>query len=181
VGATILSRIIVRSRYAGLNSNTSEVVMDMIFTCPNCKQQLEAETSMAGTEITCPSCNGSIVIPEPNVMNVRANPIASSAGAKEEYHFSVPVHDAPSEVLIQKAKPPLEVAKDGKKHLRMKCIRRTDCVEVGKDRFDEIVSDFLDGIGETNIVSITPLAYTHMDLGSRQLMTDFGVMIVYKG
>ena len=34
--------------------------------------------------------------------------------------------------------------------------------------------------GEANIVSITPIAYTHMDLGTRQLMTDFGVMIVYK-
>lgn len=156
--------------------------MDMIFTCPNCKQQLEAETAMAGNEITCPSCDAPIVIPEPNVMNVRTNPIASSAAAKEEYHFSVPVHDHPTEVLIQKPNAPLEAAsKDGDKKLRIKCIRRTDCVEVGRDRFDEIVSDFLNKIGETNIISITPLAYTHMDLGSRQLMTDFGVMVVYKG
>ena len=156
--------------------------MDMIFTCPNCKQQLEAETAMAGNEIRCPSCDAPIVIPEPNVMNVRANPIASSAAAKEEYHFSVPVHDHPTEVLIQKPNPPLEASsKDGDKKLRIKCIRRTDCVEVGRDRFDEIVSDFLNKIGEPNIISITPLAYTHMDLGSRQLMTDFGVMVVYKG
>ena len=156
--------------------------MDMVFTCPKCKQQLEAETAMAGNEIACPSCDATIVIPEPNVMNVRVNPIASSAAAKEEYHFQVPVHDAPSEVLIQKSNPTLEVAaKDVDKKMRVKCIRRTDCVEVGRDRFDEIVSDFLSKIGETNLVSITPIAYTHMDLGSRQLMTDFGVMIVYKG
>ena len=156
--------------------------MDMIFTCPNCKQQLEAETSMAGSQIACPSCNVSIVIPEPDVMNVRANAMASSAAAKEEHHFSVPVHDGPAEVLIKKSNPALEVAvKDGNKKMRMKCIRRTDCVEVGHDRFDEIVSDVLDKIGEDNIVSITPLTYTHMDLGSRQLLTDFGVMIVYKG
>ena len=156
--------------------------MDMIFTCPNCKQQLEAETSMAGSQIACPSCNVSIVIPEPDVMNVRANAMASSAAAKEEHHFSVPVHDGPAEVLITKSNPALEVAvKDGNKQMRMKCIRRTDCVEVGHDRFDEIVSDFLNKVGEDNIVSITPLAYTHMDLGSRQLLTDFGVMIVYKG
>ena len=156
--------------------------MDMIFTCPNCKQQLEAETSLSGTQIACPSCNVAIVIPEPDVMNVRANAMASSAAAKEEHHFTVPTHEGPAEVLIKKSLPELEVAvKDGKKQMRMKCIRRTDCVEVGRDRFDEIVSDFLNKIGEGDIVSITPLAYTHMDLGSRQLMTDFGVMIVYKG
>jgi DNA-directed RNA polymerase subunit RPC12/RpoP len=156
--------------------------MELIFSCPSCKQQLEAETSMAGTEIACPSCNSTIVIPEANAMNVRANPIASSAAAKEEYHFSVPVHDKPAEVLIQKPKPPLAAAsRDGAKQISVKTIRRTDCVEVGKDHFDEVVSQFLRDAGEANIVSITPIAYTHMDLGSRQLMTDFGVMIVYKG
>lgn len=137
---------------------------------------------MAGNEISCPSCDSPIVIPEANVMNLRVNPIASSAAAKEDYHFSVPVREGPAEVLIQKPNAPLEAAaRDGTKRLRLKCIRRTDCVEVGKDRFDEVVSDFLNKIGEPNIVSITPLTYTHMDLGSRQLMTDFGVMIVYKG
>lgn len=156
--------------------------MDMIFACPNCKQQLEAETSMAGNKIACPSCNVSIEIPEADVMNVRANPMAASAAAKEEYHFKVPDHEEPSETLIQKPNPPLEAAaKGGDKMLRMKCIRRTDCVEVGKDRFDEIVTDFLSDIGEAKVISITPLAYTHRDLGSGDLMTDFGVMIVYKG
>ncbi len=156
--------------------------MDMIFSCPNCKQQLEAESAMAGNEIACPSCGATIVIPEANPMNLHLNPIASSAAAKQEYHFTVPVHDAPAEALIQKPSRPLEaVAKDGDKKLRVKCIRRTDCVEVGRDRFDEIVSEVLQNIGEPNIVSITPLTYTHMDLGTRQLLTDFGVMIVYKG
>ncbi len=156
--------------------------MDMIFSCPNCKQQLEAESGMAGNEIACPSCGATIVIPEANPMNLHLNPIASSAAAKQQYHFTVPVHDAPAEALIQKPSRPLEaVAKDGDKKLRVRCIRRTDCVEVGRDRFDEIVSEVLQGIGEANIVSMTPLTYTHMDLGTRQLMTDFGVMIVYKG
>jgi DNA-directed RNA polymerase subunit RPC12/RpoP len=157
--------------------------MDMTFSCPSCKQQLEAETSMAGNQIACPSCGATIVIPEANPMNLHVNPIAASAAAKQEYHFSVPVHDAPSEALIKKAAPPLEVAARAEtdKKLRVRCIRRTDCVEVGRDRFDEIVSEVLQKIGEANLVSITPLAYTHMDLGTRQLMTDFGVMIVYKG
>ncbi|MBI4661059.1 MAG: hypothetical protein HY735_19685 [Verrucomicrobia bacterium] len=157
--------------------------MDIVFTCPNCKQQLEAETSMAGTQIACPSCNTSILIPEADASNVRThNPMATSAAAKVEHHFSVPVHEGPAEVLIRKSTPTLETtAKEGGRDLRIRCIRRTDCVEVGHDRFDEIVSDFLNKVGETNIVSITPLTYTHLDIGSRQLLTDFGVMIVYKG
>jgi hypothetical protein len=157
--------------------------MDLIFSCPSCKQQLEAETSMAGNEIACPSCNATIVIPDANPMNIHVNPIASSAAAKQEYHFTVPVHDSPSEVLIKKPSPPLEAAArtDADKKIRIKCIRRTDCVEVGRDRFDEVVTDFLQKIGETNLISVTPLAYTHMDLGTRQLMTDFGVMIIYRG
>ena len=156
--------------------------MDLVFTCPSCKQQLEAETGMAGNEIACPACNAAIVIPEANVQNIRANPIATSASAKVEYHFAVPTHEEPTEVLIQKAAPPLEIAaRDGDKKLRVRCIRRTDCVEVGHDRFEEVVSDFLGKIGEPNLVSITPIAYTHRDLGSGQLMTDFGVMIIYRG
>ncbi len=156
--------------------------MDMMFNCPSCKQQLEAETSMAGNEIACPSCGATIVIPEANPMNIHVNPIASSAAAKQEYHFTVPVHDSPSEVLIKKAARPLEAAaKDGDRKIRIKCIRRTDCVEVGHDRFDEVVTEFLQKIGEANLISLTPLTYTHMDLGTRQMLTDFGVMIVYRG
>jgi DNA-directed RNA polymerase subunit RPC12/RpoP len=156
--------------------------MDMVFSCPNCKQQLEAASSMAGTEIQCPSCSAPITIPEANPATVRAgNPITSSAAAKETHHFQVPLHEGPSEVLIQKPRPPLEVAAQGDKRIRVKTIRRTDCVEVGRDRFDEVVSEMLQNIGEPNIINITPIVYTHLDLGSRQLMTDFGVMLVYKG
>jgi hypothetical protein len=36
-------------------------------------------------------------------------------------------------------------------------------------------------IGEANIISITTLSYTHLDIGSQKLMTDFGVMIIYRG
>lgn len=138
---------------------------------------------MAGSEIECPSCGAMIAIPEANPANIRVKPMASSAAAKQEYHFTVPAHDAPAEALIKKAARPLEAAAraDEDKKLRIRSIRRTDCVEVGRDRFDEIVSEFLQSIGETNLVSITPLTYTHLDLGTRQLMTDFGVMVIYKG
>jgi hypothetical protein len=65
--------------------------------------------------------------------------------------------------------------------MRVKTIRHTDCVEVGHDKFDEFVTTFLNKIGEPNIVSISPLTYTHLDIGSQKLMTDYAVMIVFRG
>jgi len=157
--------------------------MDVTFSCPNCKQELAVEVSAAGSHIECPSCGQSIIVPTPDPANVHvANPIATSAAAKIERHFVVPVHDHPSEALIHKANPPLEVtAREGDKTLHIKCVRRTECVEVGHDRFDEKVSELLGKIGESNIVSINTITYTHLDIGSQKLLTDYGVMIIYRG
>src|SRR2546421_2924159 len=124
--------------------------MDVMFTCPTCKQQLEADANMAGSTITCPACQSPIVIPAADPANTRTqNPSQASAGAKEEKHFAVPVSEGPTASLIQKALPPLEAQKSagGEKVMRIKCIKRTDCVEVGKDHFDEVVSNVLSQIG----------------------------------
>jgi DNA-directed RNA polymerase subunit RPC12/RpoP len=157
--------------------------MDVTFICPNCRQELEADAALAGTQIHCPSCNHKITIPEADPATVKVmNPIASSAAAREEKHFSVPVRDVPTEVLIQKPPPPLEVtAKDSEKTLHVKTIKRTECVEVGHDNFDKVVSEFLAKVGHENIVSINTLSYTHLDIGSQKLLTDYGVLIVYRG
>jgi DNA-directed RNA polymerase subunit RPC12/RpoP len=180
--------------------------MDITFNCPNCKQEMLVDAGDVGREVECPSCGESITIPEQEAgeappaaagtagapteeaANEQAstvhpvNAMSSSAAAKESRHYAVPAHEVPSEVLISKPQKPLEVAaKESDKKMRIRTIRRTDCVEVGKDLFDQRVSDFLALVGETNIVSINTIAYTHVDLGSHQLMTDFGVMIVFKG
>ncbi len=155
--------------------------MDIIFTCANCRQQLEAESTMSGTSINCPACGASLVIPEPDPANLKVSPPAT-AQPKPEKHFSVPTTSAPTEVLIEKAKRPLEVAaKDSEKTMRIRCIKRTECVEVGKDHFDEIVSDFLNKIGEKNVISVNTINYSYVDMGTRQLLTDYGVIIVYRG
>jgi hypothetical protein len=141
------------------------------------------DSTGAGSQIECPGCGHTVTVPEASMTNIHtANPIASSAAAREEKHFAVPVHDVPTEVLIQKPNKPLEVAaKEAAPQVRIKCIKRTDCVEVGHDRFDEVVSKFLAKLHQEDIVAIQPLAYTHLDIGSRALMTDYGVMIIYKG
>src|SRR2546422_7271733 len=171
--------------------------MDVICNCPKCEQELAVDSSGAGTEINCPSCGEAIVIPEPEPVVSRSgvegghggarveahpiNPIASSAAAKVEMHLRVPVHKTPTESLIEKPLAPLEVAKDADKKIRTKTIRHTDCIEVGHDRFDEIVSNFLVKVGEANIISLNPITYTHLDIGTQKLLTDYGLLIVYKG
>jgi hypothetical protein len=171
--------------------------MDVIFNCPKCEQELTVDSTGAGSQIPCPTCGETIVIPEPEsilprpgIMNEApvarvephtVNPIASSAAAKVEMHLRVPSNKA-AESLIAKPPPALEVAaKDSEKKLRTKTIRHSDCIEVGHDKFDEIFTNFLSKVGEANIVSINTVAYTFLDIGSQKLLTDFGVMVVYRG
>lgn len=166
--------------------------MDIIFNCPKCDQELAVDSSGAGSEIGCPSCGEKIVIPQspaprppaPAQPRDPAHPVsamASSAAAKVELHLKVPDHKT-SQSLIEKPPVPLDAAaKESDKKLRVKTIRHTDCVEVGHDKFDEMVTNALAKIGELNIVSINPLSYTHLDIGSQKLMTDYAIMIVYRG
>jgi hypothetical protein len=173
-------------------------LMDVVFNCPKCEQELAVDSSGAGSEISCPACNAPIVIPTPELVSSRPgleapvgapriephpiNPIASSAAAKVEMHLRVPVHTTKPESLIEKPPPPLEAAaRESDKKMRVRTIKHTDCIEVGHDKFDEVVTNVLGKIGETNVISITALNYSHLDIGTQKLLTDFGVMIVYRG
>ena len=158
--------------------------MDIIFNCTNCGQELSVEDSAAGAEIDCPSCNHHLVVPGPAPAPVDLNPMHSSAAARaEQPHFKVPTYDkAPPAAEIEKAHVPLEAAaKQTDKLIKVRTIRHSDNVEVGKDLFDEHVTQFLQKIGETNIISITTLAYSHLDLATRAWVTDYGVLVVYRG
>jgi hypothetical protein len=158
--------------------------MDISFKCPVCEQALEVDATGAGSNIECPNCGSSITVPQPDPSSVAAAAAPAPVDPpKEEKHFSVPVHEhAPPQELIQKPSRPLDVAaKQGDKTMRIKTFKRTDCVEVGKDHFDEEVSAFLEKVGQLNIVSINPINYSYQELGSRQILVDFGVMIVFKG
>ncbi len=158
--------------------------MDVIFNCSHCDQELSVDAAGAGTEIDCPACGEKITIPAPPPQSPAhhpVNPIASSAAAKEEKHFAVPVHAAPTESLIGKPLKPLEVAAKEGVHLRIKTIRRADCIEVGKDHFDEVVTQFLEKVGEHNLLKVETVSHTHQDLATRQWIADYGVLILYRG
>ncbi len=172
--------------------------MDVIFNCPKCEQELAVDSTGAGTEINCPACGEAITIPEPETVVPRSgveaeagapriephtvSPIASSAAAKVERHLRVPSNKAP-ESLITKPLATLETAapKDGEKTIHIRTIRHTDCIEVGHDKFDEILTKFLGQVGEASIISINTFSYTYLDIGTQKLLTDFGLLVVYRG
>ena len=54
------------------------------------------------------------------------------------------------------------MADEGKK-IRVRTLRRTEFVEVGKDRFDYYTSEFLNKVGKDNIISIHPISYSGED------------------
>jgi len=168
--------------------------MDIVFNCPNCEQELAVDQSGAGSQIDCPSCGETITIPAASGMgkvttgSLPAAPppapssITSSAAAKVELHLKVPVHDKPAESLIGKAKPPLDVVQKGAgKRLRIRTIRRAACIENGHDLFDDKVSAFIQDVGESNIVSTHIVVYEQFDVGIQKIMTDYGMLVIYRG
>jgi hypothetical protein len=167
--------------------------MDIVFNCPKCDQELAVDQSGAGTQIDCPACGANITIPSGGKVTTGSLPpvtppppapssIASSAAAKVALHLKVPVRDKPGEMLIDKPKPPLEIVQKGAgKRLRTRTIRRASCIESGHDLFDEKVTEFLNEVTETNIVSIHTVSYEFFDVGVQKIMTDYGVLIVYRG
>jgi DNA-directed RNA polymerase subunit RPC12/RpoP len=169
--------------------------MDIVFDCPNCGQELAVDSSGAGSEIECPSCGETITIPaestkvstapapeEAVAQGSAPSAIASSAAAKVQMHLKVPVRDKPGESLIKKAAVPLEVvAKGADKRMRIHSIRHSACIEAGHDKFDEVVSKFLNEVGEANIISIHTISYTYFDVGTQKILNDYGVLVIYRG
>jgi DNA-directed RNA polymerase subunit RPC12/RpoP len=167
--------------------------MDIVFNCPNCEQELAVDSSGAGTDIECPSCHETITIPEQSAKaatpveeqpapSLAASPIVTSAAARVEKHLKVPVRDTPGERLIVKPKPVLESVQRGAgKQIIQHTIRHAQCVESGHDKFDEVVSKFLNEVGESNIIGIHTVSYTHLDIGTQKMLNDYGVLVIYRG
>jgi DNA-directed RNA polymerase subunit RPC12/RpoP len=171
--------------------------MDIIFNCPNCEQELAVDQSGAGSDIECPNCTQTITIPAASNPKVTtgslppvppppaaplASTVATSAAAKVELHLKVPISDKPSAPLIGKSKPALEVVQKGAgKKLRVRTIRRASCVESGHDHFDERVSEFLQEVGEVNLVGMHTITYEYFDVGVQKIVADYGLLVIFRG
>ena len=188
--------LVSKRRAANLEAQSTQIaLMEIIFNCPNCSQELSVDAAGAGSEIPCPTCGVTITIPQEPAKSGPANPpaemhaaslapsaMASSAAANVEFHLKVPVRTTPSESLIKKSAVPLDaVAKGADKQIRVRTMRHDKCVESGHDKFDEMVSKVLADIGEHNIISTTTINYEHFDVQTQKVMTDYGLVIIYRG
>jgi hypothetical protein len=154
--------------------------MDIIFNCPHCGLNLEVDQDAAGQQFDCPTCHKPLTVPAAPVV---APPLGAPASApRDEKRMAVPVSQKPIGSLIQKPNKSLELAaKESKPGLRVKTIRHSDCKEAGHNKFDEVVSDFLNKVGDQALVSITPINYSYLDIATQKLLADFGVMVIYRG
>jgi len=156
---------------------------DLNFNCPQCGQNLTTDETLTGSEIECPSCNKPIQIPaagDENVKKVESEPptppVTSEPEAKK---LAVPVHEG-GEVQLKKesTKKEEEISGDGK--IRVKTIKRGDCIELGQDRFDEIVNKFLERFTREQIISVQTVNYAHFDATTQKYLDDYGALIVYE-
>jgi DNA-directed RNA polymerase subunit RPC12/RpoP len=169
--------------------------MDIVFNCPNCEQELAVDSAGAGSEIECPECHETITIPAAPTKTAAAPPpetapapslaasvISASAAAKVEKHLKVPLGDKPTAILIAKPNPPLGAkTTSGEKRIRIHTIKRASCMESGHDKFDEKVTEFLNEIGEANMVAVHTISYSYFDVGTQKILNDYGLVILYHG
>jgi len=64
--------------------------------------------------------------------------------------------------------------------IRLVTLKRTQFYEMGKDLFDERVTEFLQKIGEEDVISVHPITYEHVDMTTREIVVDYGVIVVYR-
>ena len=146
--------------------------MDIVFNCPHCGLSLEVDQDAAGQHFDCPTCQKSVTVPTAAAVPIKTaltGAAGSTPSPRDEKRMAVPASQKPI------------AAKESKPGMRVKTIRHSDCKEVGKDTFDEVVSDFLNKIGDQALVSITPINYSYLDIATQKLLADFGVMVIYRG
>lgn len=171
--------------------------MDVIFNCPKCEQELAVNSSGAGSDINCPSCGESITHPRTRNGGPPARPgdphqrPAHRAAHGQSHRLlgggkggdalarADPQDDR--EPDCQAAGPAGGRRQGHREKDATKTFRHNDCIEVGHDKFNEFVTTFLNKVGKANIISINTLTYTYLDIGTQKLLTDFGLLIVYRG
>ncbi len=96
-------------------------------------------------------------------------------------HLKVPVRDAPAEPLVKAAPAALGASPKGTpKQIRVRTIRHDKCIDAGHDKFDEIVTKVLADMGEPNIIGVHCINYEHFDVQTQKVMTDYGLVIIYR-
>ena len=83
------------------------------------------------------------------------------------------------EVLV-KNKESEEEAATGDGRICVKTIKRGECIELGHDKFDQVLNEFLAKLNRDQIISIQSVNYAHFDPSTQKYLDDYGAMIVYE-
>lgn len=150
------------------------------FNCPFCNLELSIDESGSGQETECPGCKEVLIIPSPSG--------ASAAGEEERAPVSIPTGSFPEAKIIKNISKSLSVAaKTAEKH-RVKSFHHHEHVKDGKDNFDEVVSNFIGGLEDDDIISLTGFQYSHQLKGkdaegkeTTTAVSEYGVLVHYKG
>ena len=143
--------------------------MDLIFKCPNCDQELEVDARGRRIHSAMPVLfehhHGAESAGRPTPSRPRRR--AASRAGGETLQRAEPRNGRPT-ALIQKAKPPAGGGGQGRRQDdAIKTFKRSDCQEVGRDRFDEKVSAVPGArSGQVNIVSINTINYSAIDMAT---------------
>ncbi len=157
---------------------------DLNFNCPQCGQNLTTDESPTGPTHDCPSRSKPTNTPPAgaeNVQRVESEPAPPvTASEPEAKKLAVPVHEGGEDLLKKtgKQKQKEEITGDGK--ICVKTIKRGDCIELGLDKFDETVNQFLEKFSREQIISVHSLNYSHFDPTTQKYLPDFAAMIVYE-
>lgn len=164
--------------------------MDINFSCPNCNVLLTADDAMVGDEIQCPQCNLTFNVPEGTpappppvidpVQEILAASSAPEAKPRQRVNLTLPSAGKNANALIEKPNKSLEVAAKLGISFVVRTIRNSECVVNGRNRFDEMVAEVLSGVGEGNLHSVSPISYSYLDKATQQVLSDYGVLIIYK-
>lgn len=155
--------------------------MDIVFNCPFCNQELSVDETGAGAEIPCPSCSEVLLVPSSEFSNLVTTPSESPEPTPNKDTRSIAraaESSAPAQIL--KPNRPLDATAKGDKKPRLKTFRRQDFIKDGKDRFDEAVTEFLQKVGSDNVVSAHPISYSYVAKEGGQVLTDYGVIVIYR-
>ncbi|MFM8471386.1 MAG: hypothetical protein ACKODH_15735 [Limisphaerales bacterium] len=150
------------------------------FNCPFCNLELSIDESNVGQEVPCPGCKEVLIIPAPGG--------GAAAAEDDDRGPAIPQGSFPEAKIIKNAAKSLDIAaKTVEKH-RVKSFRHHDHVKDGKDTFDEAVSNFIGGLMDDDIISLTGFQYTHLSKGkdtegkeTTTPVTEYGVLVHYKG
>lgn len=138
---------------------------------------------MVGQEISCPSCSHEFIVEagggEAEEASEMPVPAPGAVGARVGHTLKVKSSGGAADSLIEKPKGQrLEVAARAAVRIQIKTFLHSNFE--GQEAFDAEVGSFLQQLREDHIMGLHPVQHSRMDEASKQVVQDFGLVVVFK-